>query len=814
MAVATRAFPARRQIPWTERIGPAGVAIVLGALLTLTTTQSIVTSNWARGLQVLLPVAIGGLLAGAIFAQVRALPSGLAHALSAVLGIAWTVNRVGPLLGPSLPTWRDQATELLIRLIILGRILRGGGSGEDLYLFITVLALLMWALGYSTMWMLLRRDWAWRPILLNGAVLLINLTYASPKPPAILFYLFAAAALLLLIFQNFQSRLSVWNAAMIDFPELLGWRFVASGAFVVLLLLVGSAMLPTRITSSEVAMVWDRVRQPWLSVQANWDKAFSTINAPANAVGTTFAGRSLNLSGARSLGDGLVMEVQSVGADGETVFDYWRATAYDRYNSVADGVDGRTWSDTTGQLAAATLGYAQEEQARTPLEANERLNLLDFAGRRLVTQTVTLRQNLSQPTLFAATQPISVSVPTRAKHTYLQVDGELQPNYGDLSVLAAQSNGLRSGQSYIVVSSVGAADKQSLRAAPTDYAEWVNRYLQLPQGNTLDRVRAEAQRVAAEQTNPYDKAEAIQNYLRTLTYDERIPFPPEERDRVDWFLFDLKRGYCDYFASAMVVMLRSQGVPARLVSGYAGGEYIPETGLYQVRQNVAHTWVEAYFPGYGWQRFEPTPAAYTSPPERPEVPLGEGDQGQAGVDDALAFPQSQIDLLELERRLAELEGDAVNLEDVRRQIAELEASQRRAAWLRGGAAVTAVLVLALLVYMFLRGPSGATPAAVAYGRALRVARWSGLAPKESATPREFARQMGEHVPSQRQPLTDIATAYTRERYSTAPPAPSDGIVQAWSRLRWPLIGAMFMRWFGMARPGKRSRRAPGRKVGR
>ena len=66
---------------------------------------------------------------------------------------------------------------------------------------------------------------------------------------------------------------------------------------------------------------------------------------------------------------------------------------------------------------------------------------------------------------------------------WVQVDGELQPNYGDMSVLAAQSNGLRSGQSYVVVSSVSAADKQSLRAAPTDYAEWVNRYLQLPQGN-------------------------------------------------------------------------------------------------------------------------------------------------------------------------------------------------------------------------------------------------------------------------------------------------------------------------------------------
>ena len=121
------------------------------------TAQSVVASNWAAGTQILLPVALGGVFVGAIFAQVRGLPGWLAHVLSAVLGIAWTVNRMGPLLGSALPTWKDQATELLIRSIILGRILRSGGTGEDLYLFVTVLALTAWALGYATMWMLLRR---------------------------------------------------------------------------------------------------------------------------------------------------------------------------------------------------------------------------------------------------------------------------------------------------------------------------------------------------------------------------------------------------------------------------------------------------------------------------------------------------------------------------------------------------------------------------------------------------------------------------------------------------------------------------------
>lgn len=809
MAIATRAFPARRRhAPWTQRVGPAGITVLLGAAMTIATVQSIVASNWARNLQVLLTVALGGVIVGAMFALVRGLPGWLAHLLSAIVGVVWSVNRIGPLLGSALPTWNDQATELLIRAIILGRTLRNGGTGEDLWLFIGVLALLGWALGYTTMWMLLRRRLAWAPLLLNASVLLINLTYASPKPPAVLFYVFAGAGLLLLVHQNFQTRSQNWSAALIEFPDLLGWRFVASGAMVVIGLMLITQLLPTRMTSAQVAAVWQRVRQPWQNIQNQWDKAFSTINAPANAVGTVFAGRSLNLSGPRSLGNALVMEVQSTGADGQPFFDYWRATAYDRYNgaAVGEGSDARTWTDTTGQLAAATLGLAQEEQARTPLDAGEPLTQLDTLERTTITQTFTLQTGFPQPTLFAATQPISVSVPIRVKHSFINADGQTVANYGDMSVMTAQTGSVRSGLTYMVVSAVGTADKQSLRNAPTEYAEWVQRYLQLPAGNDQDRIKAEAQRVVGGASNPYDKAEAIQNYLRAIPYDEKIPFPPEDRDRVDWFLFELKRGYCDYYASAMAVMLRSQGVPARIVSGYAGGAYNTEKGVYEVRQNVAHTWVEVYFPGYGWQRFEPTPASYTAVPNRPETPVAEGGESQTDGEAAAAeLQRERLNLLELERQLAMMERGQSDPEVVRQLIAEAEARQFRATWIRRGLLGSGVLALGLIGFAFLRRPGGVAPAALAYSRALRLARWAGLEPKESVTPNEFALQMAKHLPAQQQPLSHIATAYTRERYSRVRSSEAGIVGSAWQQVRWPLIGTVLSRWAGLARTRQQER---------
>jgi len=147
---------------------------------------------------------------------------------------------------------------------------------------------------------------------------------------------------------------------------------------------------------------------------------------------------------------------------------------------------------------------------------------------------------------------------------------------------------------------------EGLQAAGTEYPEWIlERYLQLPD-STPQRVRTLARDLTATQPTPYDRAIAIESYLREFPYTLDVPPPTGQPDIADYFLFELQKGYCDYYATAMVVLARAAGLPARMVVGYATGRYDVGNGRYVVTEADAHAWVEVYFPGYGWIEFEPT----------------------------------------------------------------------------------------------------------------------------------------------------------------------------------------------------------------
>ena len=175
---------------------------------------------------------------------------------------------------------------------------------------------------------------------------------------------------------------------------------------------------------------------------------------------------------------------------------------------------------------------------------------------------------------------------------------------------------LDNGDSYTFVSAATKASIQDLENASTDYpAEIQDKFLQIPP-EFSPRVRELAQQLTANAATPYEKAKAIESYLRTLPYDDAIAAPPAGVDPLEYFLFDIKRGYCDYYATAMAMMLRTVGVPARTASGYAEGLFDEESQSYYITQRDAHTWVEVFFPEYGWIEFEPT--AGESPLDRPQ----------------------------------------------------------------------------------------------------------------------------------------------------------------------------------------------------
>ncbi|MBN2392620.1 MAG: transglutaminase domain-containing protein [Anaerolineae bacterium] len=163
---------------------------------------------------------------------------------------------------------------------------------------------------------------------------------------------------------------------------------------------------------------------------------------------------------------------------------------------------------------------------------------------------------------------------------------------------------------------------EGLQAAGTEYPEWIlERYLQLPE-TTPERVRILARDLTATQPTPYDRAVAIESYLREYPYTLDVPAPTRQEDIADYFLFELKEGYCDYYATAMVVLARAAGLPARMVVGYATGNYDIVNARYIVTEADAHAWVEIYFPGYGWVEFEPTAGVVPiSRPRETEEPM-------------------------------------------------------------------------------------------------------------------------------------------------------------------------------------------------
>ncbi len=148
---------------------------------------------------------------------------------------------------------------------------------------------------------------------------------------------------------------------------------------------------------------------------------------------------------------------------------------------------------------------------------------------------------------------------------------------------------------------------ESLANVPAEF----DRYLQLPE-NLPERVGELAASITADETRLYDKVKEIERYFaqNSFIYDQRnVSVPAAGKDYVDEFLFETKRGYCDNFSSSMVVLLRSLDIPARWVKGFAEGEEIGRQDgnrIFEVTNNNAHSWVEAYLPGVGWMPFEPT----------------------------------------------------------------------------------------------------------------------------------------------------------------------------------------------------------------
>jgi transglutaminase-like putative cysteine protease len=425
---------------------------------------------------------------------------------------------------------------------------------------------------------------------------------------------------------------------------------------------------------------------------------------------------------------------------------YWRGLTFDRYTD---------------------RGWSAEYRGKVSYAPGELAIPASTAGQRLLRQQVHLLEETGL--LFVAGSLVTADREFRI--AWRTLPQQEQP--GDAFGAITDATDYRADS---LLPESGEAD---LRAAGQDYPpRIVGRYLAVPE-SVPDRVLALARGLTATEPTPYDRANAIERFLRRFPYTLDLPSPPADRDIADYFLFDLQRGYCDYYATAMVVLARAAGLPARLVTGYASGSYDEADRQYVVTEADAHSWVQVYFPHYGWIDFEPTAG-------RPAIARR-----------ADALPEASAEL--------------------QTPPEPITAHRARLNWAIGlgiGGGLLAValgcptLWLIVDAWRLRRMPPGDAVIGL-YRRLYRYARWLGVGSTEGDTPHEFAtilalrlkglaqgQRGGRGLLSSVDEIHWLAELCVRTLYSLHKPQVCEQAeaIAMWGRLRWRLWLARLFVW--------------------
>ena len=710
-------------------------------LMLLNVAWSINSAEWTESLAILQWVVLVSLAIGLILAKSR-LPGLVAHFLSLISGTAWVTFLIGTLL-PSTLSWTEKLLNLADRLTTWLLTALGEESSFDSLIFVLTLAALFWLLGYLGAWFTFRSHRIWGVIIPSGITVLANLYHG---PPHLVIYLivYLLCALLLIVRSNVFAHEKEWQEARVGYQPDIGFDFLRYGAILSVIIVLLAWLVPAAAASPQFSLILDHFEGPWQEMQDHWRRLFASLNYQGQ-VGVNSFGKTMSLSGPVSLSNTPLMDVRA-----ERGY-YWRAVVYDKYT-------GSGWVNTDDEVLS--------------LNADSSLPLPQFELRREVTQTIrTLQPGTNL--LFAASQPIRIGLPARIELSYVPSSvaaGQgLSSPAASISIMYGRSR-LKKNQVYTVVSSVAWADVESLHSAGADYPIWVTaRYLQLPP--TLpNRVRALAEDLAKDYDNPFEKVTVLEGYLRTIPYNELISAPPPGQDGVDYFLFDSRQGYCDYYASALAVMARAVGIPARLASGYTRGEYHGESEVYRVRESDAHTWVEIYFPRYGWVEFEPT----ASQPliVRPEPESNE----DLAIDDFEASGRRQA---REEKDLdAEIAPETVGI--------SLAGTGPWSMALWGGALVLLVIGGVMVSwYLWTRKPRNPSPVGRIYEKIAQYARLMGIGWSAHQTPYEYAAALVQALPQGRAQIVQITDLYVKECFSSegTDEGEVEEVKEAWRALR-------------------------------
>ena len=511
---------------------------------------------------------------------------------------AWD-QKVVPDFSAAVSVWQNLVTQssgLWLRLIFWAQSMQSGENRYDPVIYVLLWSFLLWLAVAWEGWFIRREQvmTASIPSLLLLAEV-IYLTNADVTP----LWMMLSITLLLMGLTHFRVIFASWMKRGIDYAEIILDTTITFIVMVTLLLAVVAWVVP----SISIQDIIDRLREYTHQAQPQPDPSLNEklgLQQPAVEKKPAATGPKISATSPErhiigpgpELSHDLVMTITTGEIPPGQAFQPVKQVPYHRWRS-------HTMDHYTG------TGWTNVSVIETPYEAKAPLFSQIPASYRLLQQTIHVATEESGERLYWDGILQTVDQPFEAAwrlKPYTDSSISAIP-FSEADILGAFSP----AKIYQATSLLAVLNEKQLQAARGAYPESIRkRYLELP-GSMPERVLALARQITATAPTPYDQARAIESYLRkTYPYSLNIPAPPPDRDVVDYFLFDLKIGFCDYYATSMVVMSRAIGLPARIVFGYANGYYDQTSGEYRIIKANAHAWVEVYFPKLGWVEFDPT----------------------------------------------------------------------------------------------------------------------------------------------------------------------------------------------------------------
>lgn len=657
-------------------------------------------------------------------------------------------------------SFSDDLGNLLVRLFDSIVLLFKNQPIYDTLFFILLTSIGFWLIGCYVGYRFTRHNSFLDAIFAPGLVTLIVQIY-DPWVPlrawGLAIFIFVSLAQLGRM--HYLENKKGWTRKQVFQTSDTEWEFSRSVFYSAALAVFIAWSLPGAISSIKpISKAWRNFTDPFTDRLSN---AMTALESPyGTSASGDFYGSDLMLGNNAPVSDTPVLFIETPKAGLDILRYYWRGRTYDSYQ------DGH-WANSNSQ------------RINFDPAINE-LNVIDSVSRVEAKMKVTINFS-KQELLYAPAEVIWFS-----REGKLLVAPMEKGSQEVLGMIA--SPGLVAGNSYEVQAMIATPTIQELRSAGTEYPAWVTeRYLQVPE-EIAPELKELAEKITISYTIPFDKAQAITSYLRrTIEYqtslDENVP---AGEDPLLWVLFDYKKGFCMYSASAEVLMLRTLGIPARMAVGFAQGTYDEERDRYTVARLDAHAWPEVYFPGIGWIEFEPT--GNQQPLDRPQEPRDESD-----IDQANTAPNSEP-LVSID----EGPNNAAGFDPTLTEEDQLAANQNSNPWMRFInfglliAFISLIVVLSrrytigsrLPIYLASRYSKNGNPppnwlAYWAYWAQLQpieknyqtinlCLRWLGMKQPAHNTPRERAGILAQVLPAAAADIQDLSVEYQNAVFASHP----------------------------------------------